>query len=149
MPKQEVALELCCLTVPDTLNQGQPTQFGVQDKQEQLLAGRPFGEGGVAFRITVRLELPSETAVPDFTGPCVHGKKGERFLYLGYRAEGAKAWIRRWKIMLADIPQNLLVGATNQAGMLLTASFIPDHTVRLRPQPDGWQIQLQPNLTSL
>jgi hypothetical protein len=142
--RQECMLEIRCTSVPDTLYQGQPASFGMQDKQGHLLRGKPFGDHGMAFRITVFLDLPSEMAVPDFAGAYVHGKKGERFLYLGYRAESATAWIRRWKIMLADIPQHQLLAVTHTAGMLLAASFIPDQTVRIRPQPDGWQLQPLP-----
>jgi hypothetical protein len=42
----------------------------------------------------------------DFTGPAVHGKRGERFLYLtwGEVADGNFEMFRRAKIMLSDVP---------------------------------------------
>jgi hypothetical protein len=42
----------------------------------------------------------------DFTGPAVHGKRGERFLYLtwGEVTDGDFAMFRRAKIMLSDMP---------------------------------------------
>ena len=47
----------------------------------------------------------------DFRGPYVHGKPGERFLYLSWGrigADGAFAMFRRAKLHLATIPDELL-----------------------------------------
>jgi Family of unknown function (DUF5990) len=42
----------------------------------------------------------------DFRGPAVHGKRGERFVYLtwGELTDGTFSMFRRAKLMLADLP---------------------------------------------
>ena len=43
----------------------------------------------------------------DFYGPAVHGRKGERFVYLtwGTYTDGTFTMFRRAKLMLADLPR--------------------------------------------
>jgi hypothetical protein len=57
----------------------------------------------------------------DFRGPYVHGKPGERFLYLTWgevRASGAFAMFRRIKLFLADVPPVDLAHALEGGGVL-------------------------------
>jgi Family of unknown function (DUF5990) len=140
-PTLELKLELRCSVLPSAHYQGQPTIFGVQDTQGNLLLGTPAGDTSRLFRLVIAMHLPTETAAADFTGLYVHGKKGERFLYLGYRQVDQSAWIRRWKIMLAEIPASQLIAATSQAGMMLSANFLPDQKVRLDPEQHMWLLQ--------
>jgi hypothetical protein len=46
------------------------------------------------------------TADGDFRGPAVHGRKGDRFVYLtwGTVTDGSFSMFRRAKLMLADLP---------------------------------------------
>jgi hypothetical protein len=60
----------------------------------------------------------------DFRGPAVHGRKGERFIYLtwGTMTDGSFAMFRRAKLMLADLPLGaepvtVDVDLTDDAGM--------------------------------
>ncbi|MGC1212946.1 MAG: DUF5990 family protein [Micromonospora sp.] len=60
----------------------------------------------------------------DFRGPAVHGRKGERFIYLtwGTVTDGTFSMFRRAKLMLGDLPvgaEELTVDIdlTDEAGM--------------------------------
>jgi hypothetical protein len=60
----------------------------------------------------------------DLRGPAVHGRKGERFIYLtwGTMTDGSFAMFRRAKLMLADLPLGadevtVDVDLTDDAGM--------------------------------
>lgn len=54
----------------------------------------------------VDLALTDRLGAPDFRGPAVHGRRGERFLYLtwGEVEGGSFTMFRRAKLMLADVP---------------------------------------------
>ena len=57
----------------------------------------------------------------DLRGPAVHGKRGERFLYLTWGdvgADGSFAMFRRAKLMVADIDPALLADAARDDGAL-------------------------------
>lgn len=57
--------------------------------------------------------------LPDFRGPAVHGKRGERFLYLtwGDVAGGSFSMFRRLKLMLDDLGPDV-TSATQAIGVL-------------------------------
>lgn len=55
----------------------------------------------------------------DLRGPAVHGKRGERFLYLTWGdvgTDGSFAMFRRAKLMVADIDEQVLADAAGSAG---------------------------------
>ncbi|MGI8879181.1 MAG: DUF5990 family protein [Jatrophihabitans sp.] len=74
----------------------------------------------------------------DFRGPAVHGKRGERFLYLSYGdvIDGSYTMSGRAKIMLEDAPEadavTVTVVVSDDNGRLRTA--------RLRPPVAGWSV---------
>jgi hypothetical protein len=86
--------------VPPQVRDGVETVFGIQDKGRHLTPPVLDANGDTIFEIT------ATTSDAGLTGPFVHGKPGERFLYLGWRpANGPPdAWIRRWKISLKSLP---------------------------------------------
>jgi len=68
----------------------------------------------------------------DFRGPALHGKKGERFLYLtwGSVADGSFNMFRRAMLMLADLPADVQqvtvsVNLTDDHGMPRCARLRP------------------------
>ena len=78
---------------------------GVQRKAEvvDLVAG-DAGEATWTFEVTLK-------EGPDFAGPYVHGKKGDRFLYLSWGtvgADGRFTMFRRAKLMLGAVEPSLL-----------------------------------------
>jgi hypothetical protein len=103
---QKVQLAIECLHPPAELHEGRPVAFGLLDRQGALQAGQPLGGGGLRFSCEAEATVLESGA--DWRGAYVHGPRGERFLYLAWREVGAQAWIRRSKIMLADIPPHHL-----------------------------------------
>lgn len=57
-------------------------------------------------RWETEVEVTEHLGRPDFRGPAVQGKRGERFVYLtwGEVIDGRFAMFRRAKLMLADLP---------------------------------------------
>ncbi len=69
----------------------------VRDEPSELVPGD-------AASATWTLDI--RTGDGDFHGPAVHGRRGERFVYLtwGEYTDGAFAMFRRAKLMLSDLP---------------------------------------------
>ncbi len=76
-------------------------------------------------RWEVDVEVVDREDGPDFRGPVVQGKRGERFVYLtwGELNDETFAMFRRAKLMLADVPDPTLpvvtvrVDLTDECGM--------------------------------
>ena len=110
-----IRLQITCAAPPPAIYDGQPTEFGLQDKQQALHPGVSQADGALRFSCEVAVKPHAATGVPDFGGPFVHGPAGARFLYLGWRPPGG-AWIRRFKIPLTPISWEQVAAA--QAGAL-------------------------------
>jgi hypothetical protein len=72
------------------------------------------------------------TADGDFLGPAVHGRKGQRFVYLTWGAvvDGSFRMFRRAKLMLAELPADadevtVHVDLTDERGMPRCARLRP------------------------
>lgn len=84
----------------------------------------------------------------DLRGRAVHGKRGERFLYLTWGdvgADGSFAMFRRAKLMVADIGDELLTAAATAAdgAIVATVDLTDEHggprCARVRPPAIGWR----------
>lgn len=84
----------------------------------------------------------------DVRGPAVHGRRGERFLYLTWGdvgADGTFAMFRRAKLMVADIDPSLLAGAAAapdgslRAEIALTDERGGPRCARVRPPAIVWR----------
>jgi hypothetical protein len=129
-----IRLQLTCEDPPLSNYDGQPTEFGLQDKQQALHAGVSQPDGAIRFACEVAVKPHATTSRPDFGGPFAHGPAGARFLYLGWRPPGG-AWIRRFKIPLTPISWEQIAAA--QAGALAArVSATRSGTVAL--QGAGW-----------
>lgn len=79
--------------------------------------------------------VSTRDGVPDFRGPAVHGRRGERFLYLtwGEVDAGVFTMFRRAKLMLGDLRPEVTsaavavgtVSLTDACGMPLCARVVP------------------------
>ena len=86
----------------------------------------------------VEVEVVDRDGEPDFRGPAVQGRRGERFVYLTWGEGSGEAFtmFRRAKLMLADVPDpaepvvTARVDLTDEAGMPRCA--------RLRPPALSW-----------
>jgi hypothetical protein len=85
--------------------------------------------------------------VVDLRGPAVHGKKGERFLYLTWGdvgSDGSFAMFRRAKLMFADIEPELLAAAARDDGVLIASLSLTDERgcprcARVKPPVISWR----------
>jgi Family of unknown function (DUF5990) len=123
----------CEAPPPDTLN-GQPTEFGLQDKQQALHPGARQPDGSLRFSCEVAVRPQAATGAPDFGGPFVHGSAGGRFLYLGWRPPGG-AWIRRFKIPLTSIGWEQIAAGQHRA---LSARVNTAHSGTVTLLGAGW-----------
>jgi hypothetical protein len=100
-----------------------------------------------AARWELDVRVSVEDGGVDLRGPAVHGKKGERFLYLTWGnvgADGSFAMFRRAKLMVADIdPELLAVAARDDGTLVASLSLTDDHggprCARVRPPVIVWR----------
>src|SRR5688500_4709479 len=97
-----IRLQITCEAPSPAVFNGQPTEFGLQDKQQTLYPGELQPNGALCFGCEVTVKPHTTTGAPDFSGPFVHGPAGARFLYLSWRSS-AGTWIKRFKIPLGLI----------------------------------------------
>jgi hypothetical protein len=84
----------------------------------------------------------------DLRGPAVHGRKGERFLYLTWGnvgADGSFAMFRRAKLMVVDIDPEMLAAAARVDGVLVASLSLTDERggprcARVRPPTIAWRM---------
>lgn len=110
-------------------------RFGLQDRDQQLLAGVSSTGGGLRFDCTI--EVRSNERGLDYRGRNVHGPLGGRFLYLSLRADNG-TWARRTKLDLQGIPPELIM----RAGMddVLSVTIMAADRSRAVLVGDGWSL---------
>ncbi len=77
----------------------------------------------------------------DFRGPAVQGRRGERFLYLTWGevgADGSFEMFRRAKLMLADVPGEVVRAGRAVADLDLTDNCGLPLCARVRPPAIRW-----------
>lgn len=102
--QSELTVVLVCTTLPDLAEPG-GLSVGIQDKQQGVHSGKQDRDGSWRFTCTVTVKERDGVALPQFSGPFVHGTPAARFLYLSWkrRSETPVPWLQRVKIPLADI----------------------------------------------
>jgi hypothetical protein len=84
-----------------TCDEYDDVHVGVQRKQEVVEQVRGDSErASWVLDVTTKVGSDGER---DFAGPFVHGKRGERFVYLSWSA-GKDRMFRRAKLMLSEAP---------------------------------------------
>jgi hypothetical protein len=83
-------------------------------------AGTPAGRDALAWTTEITVK-PGPDGAPDFAGPAVHGKRGERFFYLSWSSErtGQCERFRRIKIHLRDLTAAQVAKAAKTHGTLM------------------------------
>ena len=101
---------------------------------------------------SVRWELDVRAVVDDgsvdLRGPAVHGKRGERFLYLTWGevdADSSFVMFRRPKLMISDVDRDLLLAAAGGDGKLVASLSLTDEhgcprCGRVRPPVVAWRL---------
>jgi len=84
--------------------------------------------------------LVEKDAGLDFRGPAVQGRRGERFLYLtwGEVVDGEFRMFRRAKLMLADIPDEVVAAGWAVAEVDLTDDCGMPRCARVLPPDIAW-----------
>jgi hypothetical protein len=104
---------------------------GVQRK-EDVVEHKPGDASEVEWRFDVDVVADGAGGPYDFKGPYVHGKKGDRFLYLCWGDVDAKGHFhrfRRAKLMLAAVDASIVRDAIARGALLATlAMTLPDGT---------------------
>jgi len=104
---------------------------------------------GDADRARWEIDVPTVLADGgvDLRGPAVHGKKGERFLYLTWGdvdAGGSFSMFRRAKLMIGDVEPELLAAAAADDGVLVASLALTDERggprcARVKPPLISWR----------
>jgi hypothetical protein len=106
-----------------------------------------------ADAVSARWELDVRAVVDqtgvDLRSPAVHGKRGERFLYLTWGdvgGDGSFAMFRRAKLMVGDVDPDLLRTAAASDGTLIASLSLTDEQggprcARVRPPAVSWRAQ--------
>ena len=114
---------------------------GVQRRQEVVDLVPGDADAAVwSFDVTTRV---TDDGTLDFGGPYVHGRRGDRFLYLSWGTvdpTGTFTMFRRAKLMFADIPPELLSAEGVVARLGLTDGRGNPLCARVRPPTITWSL---------
>jgi hypothetical protein len=119
---------------------------GIQ-REQQVVGLVPGDAAEAVFRLTVDVVTGSEQG-PDFRGPFVHGRRGERFLYLSWgqlAPDGDFAMFRRAKLWLSAADEQavacaLTPGQVLEATLDLTDARGGPLCASVRPPRIRWQV---------
>jgi hypothetical protein len=91
----------------------------VLQTKDGFATGTPQGDDALAWTTEITLK-PGADGTPDFAGPAVHGKRGERFFYLSWSGErsGHREMFRRLKLHLRDLTPAQIDRARKSGGIL-------------------------------
>ena len=106
----ELTLLIHCHNLPGTECAGKTdVRLGVQ-KGQVVLDDVPAEGEEITFPVPLRVILRGHNGQPDFRGPFVQGRVGERFVYLCWGQRRGEAWegFRRAKLPLSQISRPLL-----------------------------------------
>jgi hypothetical protein len=80
----------------------------------------PAGNDALAWNTEITVKTDAE-GQPDFAGPAVHGKRGERFFYLSWSGEraGGREMFRRIKVHLRDVTAAQVARAQKPDALLM------------------------------
>jgi hypothetical protein len=110
--KRTLSIRLQCASLPPLDDVEGPILLGLQDKAQNVHAGRALKDGATAFECEIVVKGSPSSDAPDFSGPFVHGPRDGRFLYLSWKRpeHSATLWLWRVKIPLSAVDWKLLDG---------------------------------------
>ena len=133
-----------------TFDEHANVHVGVQCRSEAVdLTPGDATEATFDFDVDI---LPSDDGGWDFRGPYVHGKRGERFLYLTWgdvAPTGDFAMFRRAKLHLSCLDESLITAAAEPAHHLVARLGLTDgrggpRCASLRPPAIDWTAESRP-----
>jgi hypothetical protein len=106
-----------------------PVYVGVQKKGGEVVSLVPGDAPRAVFDLSIEVDWSrsAQTAAPDFRGPFVHGKRGDRFLYLSWGQldpDGTFTMFRRAKLHLSKIRRDVIVGAMSSVEVPLVEASL-------------------------
>jgi hypothetical protein len=115
-------LRLICINPPNDVIEGRPVKFGLQKARAELVEPEIRDDGGLCFACDAQVTLFNDERLPrEVRGACIQGKRAEPFLYLSLHfVETPDVWLRRWKVMLDRLDDELIVRAD---GRLIEATL--------------------------
>lgn len=131
----------------------QNVHVAVQVGQEPVDPVRADAESA-RWEVDVRVVV--DDGLIDLRGPAVHGKRGERFLYVTWGDvgdDGSFTMFRRAKLMIDDIGPDLLdtvhrTGGTLVGSLPLTDEHGCPRCARVKPPIITWRAEVSPALES-
>jgi hypothetical protein len=145
-------LRIVCLRPPDPEQHG--AKFGLQEKRAGdwiLWPGKRQRNGDFVFEFECEV---THSPSPDFRGQFIHGKRGERFVYLSWEPDGWKPGtpepgpphcVRRMKIHLKSISSPQVESALTGGSCLeaIVAGTAKDGGPNCASVPllHGWQLE--------
>jgi hypothetical protein len=121
-------------------------RIGVQHR-DTVVDALPADAASVTFELEVTVVATADGL--DFRGPLVHGRRGERFLYLVWvqpDAGGAPKMFRRAKLQLAPVAQILASTVSDADGRMVIGSLALTDAkggpvcASVRPPAISWQL---------
>ena len=120
---------------------------GVQRRAE-VVELFPGGALEASWDLTVDIADVDVDGAPDFRGPYVHGRRGERFLYLSWGTvdgDGAFTMFRRAKLLLAPVDAETVRAAARPGSRLvgrlgLTGGDGGPRCAAVRPPAIDWAV---------
>ena len=125
---------------------GTDAHVGVQREREVIeLVPADASEAEWTFDVTTK---PLDDGSTDFGGPFVHGRRGERFLYLSWGTVGANGefeMFRRAKLMFADCRDEVLAEALRRGNLVCRVRMTDAHgnprCARVREPDATWSVR--------
>jgi hypothetical protein len=123
-------------------------QVHVGVQREKQVVGLVPGDAAEAVFVIQVTVVGGDAQDLDFRGPFVHGRRGERFLYLSWgqlAPDGAFAMFRRAKLWLSavdgqDVARALATGQALEATLALTDARGGPLCASVRPPTIQWQV---------
>lgn len=121
---------------------------GVQRQREAIELISGGAESATwSFEVPIRV---GDDGTPDFGGPFVHGRRGNRFVYLSWGTvdgAGVFSMFRRAKLHFADVDTATLRAAIGRTGTLVAQLGLTDRCgdpicARVRPPEVTWSCSL-------
>jgi len=102
VPTRPLVVRLVLTSLP-ALPGDEQADLGWQDAAGAIHPGQSRRGGGLTFECEVQAVFKGEGI--DFRGACVHGRPGERFIYLSWKRpfETPTPWVQRVKVPLAGL----------------------------------------------
>jgi len=121
-PKTAARFRVVCEGIPSDRFEGFDGRHDIRvalQTKDGHVAGAPAGPYALAWTTKVAVKEGPDGA-PDFAGPAVQGKRGERFFYLSWSSEryGHREMFRRIKVHLRDVTSAQIGQAVTTDGVL-------------------------------